>query len=136
MFTTLRLLHYKFYLKNNTHSSCMSRKSEETMMLSCCPQKAYLQTVLGMLNSTKPLTSYSISPFLSSKWKFIVVDCKQGQLQCPRQCIVRSRKFRKKLKEYSKLYEVYMSAMKCLQHFSTYNFWVEKADPGNILRLK
>ena len=27
-------------------------------------QKAYLQTVLGMLNSTKPLTSYSISPFL------------------------------------------------------------------------
>ena len=42
----------------------MSRKSEETMMLSCCPQKAYLQTVLGMLNSTKPMTSYSISPFL------------------------------------------------------------------------
>ena len=45
-----------------THSS-VSGKSEDTMMVSCFPQKAYLQTVLGMINSTKPLTNYSISPF-------------------------------------------------------------------------
>ena len=82
----------------------MSRKSEETVMVSGFPQKAYLQTVLSMLNrlqNPRPATQFLF--FHSSKYKFIVVDCKQGQLHCPRQ----ARKFRKKLKEDSKLYEVY-----------------------------
>ena len=26
--------------------------------------------------------------------------------------------------------------IKCLQHFSTYNFWAKKTHPGNVLRLK
>ena len=37
--------------------------------------------------------------------KFIVVDCKQGQLQCPRQAL--KGEFKKKLKEDSKFYEVF-----------------------------
>ena len=69
--------HCKFYLKNNTHSS-LSGKSEETMMVSSLPQKACLQ-----YKTPWPATHF----LLFHSCKFIVVDCKQGQLQCPRQAL-------------------------------------------------
>ena len=70
--------HCKFYLKNNTHSS-LSRKSEETMMVSSLPQKACLQTVLSMLSSTKPHDQLLISSFsipVNSLWLIVnKVNC-------------------------------------------------------------
>jgi len=47
-------LHYKIIL-------LPFKFAEETMMVSAFPQRACLQTVLSMLSSTNPLTSYSLA---------------------------------------------------------------------------
>ena len=72
--------------------------------------------------------------------KFIVVDCKQGQLQCPRQAL--KGEFRKKLKEDSKLYEVFktkfvLKSLYNLESSSTlfFNVWCPQRNVRNTFQL-
>ena len=105
MYIVHEILHDKSYLKNNTHSS-LSRKSEETLMFSGFPKKkAYRQFwACSAVPNPWPATQFLLSTI---SCKFIVVDCKQGQLQCPRQAL--KGEFKKKLKEDSKFYEVFQT---------------------------